>query len=452
MHEYLTAEISAAAVAENLSLLRGRLGPATKLCAVVKSNCYGLGVDLLLETIARGTDALAVAAPVEALRIRELGYAGPLVVLFSPCAYQGRERQEALAELIRGRVTLTVVSAEDLGPIAESALRVGGQADVHIKVDSGMGRSGVAPARAAALAEAIRSVRGLRLTGLYTHFATADETDGRYMREQLRQFREAAESLPGRGELTLHAANSAATIDAPQSYLDMVRCGLAVYGYQPAEPWHGHLAHEWHGRLGHESQGRLAPAASSASSPSSSSSSAPASVASSAAASEETEEHGRDARETHGQDAHATHGRDGHATRSGPLPLRPALRVWGRLLLTKPLPAGAAIGYGRTCTLGRPSVVGLVPIGYADGYFRCLSNRSTMRVRGRDVPVLGRVSMDQTVIDLTDVPGASVGDAVEIISSDPSAPHSVENLARLAETIPYEITCRLGPRARRVLV
>jgi len=93
-----------------------------------------------------------------------------------------------------------------------------------------------------------------------------------------------------------------------------------------------------------------------------------------------------------------------------------------------------------------------VPIGYADGYLRCLSNAATVRIGGRDVPVRGTVSMDQTIVDLTDAPEARVGDEVEIISPDPKAPNSVENLARLAGTIPYEITCRIGLRVRRVLV
>lgn len=129
--------------------------------------------------------------------------------------------------------------------------------------------------------------------------------------------------------------------------------------------------------------------------------------------------------------------------------LRPALRLVGRLLLVKDVPAGGRCGYGLTYTFEEPGRIGLVPIGYADGYLRCLSNRSTMRVCGCDVPVRGRVSMDQTIVDLSDVPQARAGDEVEIISSDGASPHSVENLARLAGTIPHEITSPLGRRVRR---
>ena len=129
--------------------------------------------------------------------------------------------------------------------------------------------------------------------------------------------------------------------------------------------------------------------------------------------------------------------------------LRPALRLTGSMLLVKDVPAGGQCGYGLTYTFTEPGRIGIVPIGYADGYPRCLSNRSTMRVGGIDVPVRGRVSMDQTIVDLTGAPQARAGDEVEIISSDPASPHSVENLARLAGTIPYEITTSLGRRVQR---
>ena len=134
------------------------------------------------------------------------------------------------------------------------------------------------------------------------------------------------------------------------------------------------------------------------------------------------------------------------------LPLRPALRLTGKLMQVKTVPAGSRCGYGLTHTFDRDTRVGLVPVGYGDGYLRSFSGKTSVRLDGVSVPICGRVSMDQVTVDLTAVPSAKVGDVVEIISADPAAPHSVENLARLAGTIPYEITCRLGRRVRRVLV
>ena len=132
--------------------------------------------------------------------------------------------------------------------------------------------------------------------------------------------------------------------------------------------------------------------------------------------------------------------------------LRPALRLTGRLMQVKDVAPGTRCGYGLTYTFDRPGRIGLVPVGYADGYLRIFSNRGQMRIAGRTAAVRGRVSMDQTIIDLTDVPAAQPGDEVEIISPNPTDPHSVENLARLAGTIPYEITCGLGSRVKRELV
>lgn len=374
MESYLRAEISASAVAHNLGLLRGLLQPATKLCAVVKADGYGHGLDLLLETICRHCDHLAVAAPEEAIRIRDWGCGKPLLAFFAPCAF-GSEKvtREALEELIARDVAVTMVSRDELPLLALAASHVGKPARVHLKIDSGMGRSGLLPAQAGLLAESLKKHPAVRLEGFYTHFASADEADKGYALEQLGRFRQAMQAGHCDG-LVRHAANSAATIDLPQAHFDMVRVGIALYGYQPSDQMHRKLA------------------------------------------------------------------------------LRPALRLTGRLMQIKPLPAGSPCGYGLTHTFRRDSLVGLVSIGYADGYFRCLSNRASVRVAGRDVPLCGRVSMDQTIVDLTDVPSARVGDEVEIFSADPAAPHSVENLARLAGTIPHEVTCRLGGRVKKVLV
>jgi len=241
-------------------------------------------------------------------------------------------------------------------------------------IDTGMTRPGVPAGQAPQLIAAARAAPHVKLTGLYTHLAAADEADKTSARGQLAAFDRAVEQSGGRAGLTLHAANSAAAIDLPESHLDMVRPGIAIYGYQPSD--------EMNTRL----------------------------------------------------------------------PLRPCLRLTGRLMQIKPVPAGSRCGYGLTYEFPRDGRVALAPVGYGDGYLRCLSNRSTVRVRGADVPVRGRVSMDQLILDVTDCPAAEVGDEVEIFSPNPADPHSVENLARLAGTVPYEVTCRLGGRVRRILV
>lgn len=131
--------------------------------------------------------------------------------------------------------------------------------------------------------------------------------------------------------------------------------------------------------------------------------------------------------------------------------LRPALRWTAPLVGLHDVPAGTTVGYGRTWTAGRPSRIGLVPVGYADGYARCFSNRAVVMVHGRPAPVVGRVSMDLTTVDLTDVPQARTGDEVTLLDSDPLSPASVYRLAEWGGTVPYEIFCGIGPRVHRVV-
>jgi alanine racemase len=367
----LRAEISTCAVRRNLRLLRERLKEGTRLCAVVKADAYGHGLALLLEAICREVDALAVATAGEAMWLRQAGYDGELLMFFSPTPIAD---EQTLCELIEAGVTLTVTTSSELARVGRAGRRIGRAGEIHLKVDTGMRRSGMDWRQAARLAGESRRSPGVRLTGLYTHFAAADESDKSSALTQLERFLQTVERAGGREGLTLHAANSAAAIDLPESHLDMVRAGIAVYGYQPSD----------------EIRNRL--------------------------------------------------------------PLEPALRVTGRLMQVKDVEVDDRCGYGLTYTFRRATRIGLVPMGYADGYPRNLGNRAVMRIGQVDCPVRGRVSMDQIIIDLGDAPEANVGDEVEIVSDRPLAPNSIENLARLAGTIPYELTVRLGGRVQRVAV
>jgi alanine racemase len=130
--------------------------------------------------------------------------------------------------------------------------------------------------------------------------------------------------------------------------------------------------------------------------------------------------------------------------------LRPAMKWVAPLINIRDVKAGTGIGYGQTWHAERDCRIGLVPVGYADGYSRCFSNRARMMIHGQPAPVVGRVSMDLTTIDLTNIPNATIGEDVTILDNDPLSPASVYELARLAETIPYEILCGIGQRIHRV--
>ncbi len=367
MKNYLTASISASAVRHNVATLRRHVGPGVKLCLVVKDDCYGHGMEVLYPVLAEVVDGFAVASPLEALELRQKGYHGFILCFLS--AYFDDFRVQD--ELVWEEITHTVMSKTALASIQAAARRVGKAAQVHLKVDTGMGRMGIPARQAPDLIAAIQACPEVRLTGIYTHFATADDADRSAVVQQLELFKSI---LPGSDGIVCHAANSAAIIDFPETHFDMVRPGLAIYGCHPSEFLDGKLG------------------------------------------------------------------------------LRPCMSVTAKLIAVKHVAAGSRSGYGLTHEYARDSRVGIVPIGYGDGYFRALSGKAVVRINGKDAPVCGRVSMDQMTVDVTDIPDAKVGDEVEVISADPAAPNSVENLARLAGTIPYEITCHLGRNMRHVLV
>jgi alanine racemase len=129
--------------------------------------------------------------------------------------------------------------------------------------------------------------------------------------------------------------------------------------------------------------------------------------------------------------------------------LKPALKLTARLALIKDIEAGQSIGYGSVYVTQRHTRIGVIPVGYNDGYLRSLSNRAIMTLGQHQLPVLGRISMDSTVIDLTDLPDPHLGQEITVISDDPAAPNSAENLAKLMDTIAYEVTCLVGHRAKR---
>ena len=367
MKNYLTASISASAVRHNVAALRKLIGGDVKLCPVVKDDCFGHGMDVLYPVLADLVDGFAVASPLEALDLRNKGYQG-FILCFLSAYFDDFEIQD---ELVRQGITQTVMSKSALASIQAAAERVGGTAPVHLKVDTGMGRLGVLAGQAADMMVSIQETPGIKLTGVYTHFAAADEADRESVYQQLETFNSI---LPKTGGFLRHAANSAATIDLPETYFDMVRPGIAVYGYHPSDQLRNQLG------------------------------------------------------------------------------LRPCMSVLAKLIAVKHVPAGSRSGYGLTHEFQRDSRIGVVPIGYGDGYFRNLSNKAVVRIGGHEAPVCGRVSMDQMTVDVTDIPDVQGGAEVEVISSDPTAPNCVESLARLADTVPYEITCHLGHNMRHVLI
>ncbi len=373
MNSVLKAFISRSALRHNARLIMARTG-GVPLCAVVKADAYGHDADIVARCLSgTGVAFWGVAALEEALALRAAGVSEP-ILLFRPVgAYSPEsELRESIKLMSLNGIRATVTDEAGL-TLLTRCLRDGEQIRVHLKVDTGMGRNGCSHPEAAKLAiEAGRTPR-ITLEGIYSHFACADEPDPGFSNEQMAVFRGVTEDLDSRGLRVpiKHMANSAAVFNLPAARFDMIRPGLALYGYG-------------------------------------------------------------------GQ----------HVRDSGSLV--PALKMTAPLVLVKNVRKGASCGYGRAFIAGRDSRIGLLPAGYADGYSRRMSNLGVVGLRGRLAPVIGRVSMDLTIIDLTDIPGAAVGDEVCIISNIRGDPHSVESMAAQLDTIPYEITSVLGKRVKRI--
>jgi alanine racemase len=348
------AEVNLAHLRHNLRVLeRAVAQPGTRspqIWGVLKADGYGHGAPAVARTLERaGIAGLCVALLEEAVELRAAGIRCPILVMGG---FYGL-RRDGIEELFANELTPVVYDAGQIERIAAFArFEAQGEVRVHVKVDTGMGRLGVPPGEIDSVIEALARHSEVRLDGLMTHFACADASDLAPTREQLRLFadieRKAARA--GLAPRVKHAANSAATLRMPEARFDIVRPGIALFGVSPFE------------------KGAATPPA-------------PAGF-----------EH------------------DALAAGAGAGELKPVMRVRTEVVALRSIAAGEAIGYGHTWRAERPSLVATVPMGYADGLSRQLGNRGHALIRGRRAPVAGAVSMDMTMIDVTDIPGARLGD------------------------------------------
>ena len=355
------------ALADNLSALRRRVGPA-RVIAVVKADAYGHGAVAVARRLeAERADALAVATAEEGLELRAAGLRSPILVM-------GAVSPGQLPALWGERIVPTAYSLGSLEAILAEGRRLGRAVPFHLKLDSGMGRLGLLPEQVPdAYARLIAAREHATLDGLMTHLSCSDDPDDPHTPQQVSTFTGLVEQARALG-LTprwVHAASSGAILDHPASWFDAVRPGIALYGIHPSP-------------------------------------------------------------------------------RSSRLDLTPILSFKTRLILVKQLPAGRPVGYGHAFVTRRPSVIGTVAAGYADGIGRAVSGIGSALVRGRRAPYAGRVSMDSAALDLTDVPGAAEGDEVVLVGGQGQEEITVVEMADWSGTIPYEVLCRLGPRVARL--
>jgi len=362
------AEIDLEAIAANVAALQRHLSGPAQLMAVVKANAYGHGAEMVARTaLESGATWLGVNTVDEGVQLRRAGLTAPILVL-GHCPPQEAEK------VVANHLTPTVTTLETALALAGASVERGLVTPVHLKVDTGMGRYGLLPEEVVAFARRVAALSSLRLEGLWTHFATADEADKTFAWQQFRVYQAVVQRLADEG-LTIplrHVANSAATIDLPETHLDLVRCGLSIYGLYPS-------------------------------------------------------------RQT-----------------SRTVPLRPALALKAHLARVRTLPAGSSVGYGRTWVASQPGMIALVPLGYADGYRRALSNHGVALVHGQRVPVIGRVSMDQLTVDVSGVPDVRPDDEVVLMGRQGEAEITADEVADTLGTINYEVTTAIAARVPRV--
>lgn len=224
------AEVDLSAVAGNVTALKSLLKPSVRFCAVVKADGYGHGAGAVAaQALRSGADYLAVAILDEALALREAGFTVPILIL----GYTPPNQALLVAE---NSLTQTIYNQGQAEALAGAGQALGLMVKVHLKVDTGMGRLGVSPDQAADFALALDRRPNLWLEGVYTHFAKADSRDKSSARRQFKIFQEALDAIAERGLAVplRHAANSAALLDLPETHLDMVRAGIALYGLWPS--------------------------------------------------------------------------------------------------------------------------------------------------------------------------------------------------------------------------
>lgn len=376
------AEIDLSAYAHNIKELRRITHPNARLMAVVKANGYGHGaIEVAREALQNGAEWLGVARIDEAIRLRQQSLTAPILIF-------GYTPPDLAKQLIEFDLTPTVYSSSTAEILSANAQSIGKTIGVHIKVDSGMGRLGLLPDalvskkaptemknEAVREIESIAKLAGLDIEGIFTHFATADSADTSYAKKQLEIFLDFTHQLRQTGlEVPLmHAANSAALLQLPESHLDMVRPGIATFGLWPLEERN-------------EIQAAL----------------------------------------------------------------KPAMALKSRIIHLKSVPAGFNVSYGITYQTQQPTTIATVPVGYADGFSRLLSSRGHMLVHGKKVPIIGRVCMDLTMLDVGTLSNVNLEDEVVLFGQQDNASITADEIAARLNTINYEIVSTITARVPRV--
>lgn len=367
-HRPTYVEIDLAAIRHNLLEVRRRIRPGDRILAVVKADAYGHGAQRVAPALeAAGADLFGVAIVEEGIELRNAGVRQPILVLGG--VYPGQELSTLQHELTPCLFDLD--SARRLDNIAAAA---GVIWPYHLKIDTGMGRIGFQADELAAVLPQLAALSHLRLEGVISHLALADDPPHPLTSEQVAAFRTLLAQIRGAGftPRDIHLGNSATIFSRDIPECNVVRPGITLYGAAPSSFF------------------------------------------------------------------------------AGQLDIQPVMSFRSRIALLKSVPAGTGISYGHRYRTTGPGLIASVPVGYADGYSRQLTNRGEVLVRGQRVPVAGTICMDWIMVDVTTIPGVRVGDTVTLLGRDNGHVISAEEWAGKVGTISYEIFCNVSKRVPRI--
>ena len=366
------AEIDLSALKHNYQLIRSSIPQKTEILAVVKADAYGHGfMDISRELERLGVNAFGVAFLAEGIQLRKSGSDKPILLLGG--VYPGQERK-----CIGYNISTAVFTLEQAQALNVAAGKLFRKAQIHLKVDTGMGRLGVPYHEVPQFLVELKKLPNIALEGAISHFASADELDesGQYFtRQQGERFAWALAEIRKAGfkPRYVHIANSAAALLRDIPDCNLIRPGITMYGALPSADFQGKLD------------------------------------------------------------------------------LKPVMRLKSRIAMLKWVDAGTTISYARRFTAGQRTLIASVPVGYADGYPRALTNRGEALVRGVRAKIAGTVCMDWTMFDVTGIEGVAVGDTVTLMGPDDAGQCIyAEELAAWADTIPYTIFCGISKRVPRV--
>lgn len=364
------AEINLDAICQNVQNAMDKVGADVKVMAIVKADAYGHGAVQTAKALHEiGVYAFGVATVAEAVQLRRNGIENPILIL-------GHVFPEDFQALIQNHIMHAVFEPETAKALSQQAVACGETVQIHIKIDTGMGRIGMQPTKESIAAiQQIAALPNLEIQGIFTHFACADETDKTSCTLQKQTFLAFCEALFAAGvDIPLrHMCNSAGIIDMQAPYLDMVRSGIMTYGLYPS--------------------------------------------------------------------AQVDHTR---------VLLTPAMQLKSRVAFVKTVEKGFTVSYGSTYVTSEKTVIATIPVGYGDGYPRALSNKGRVLIRGQYAEILGRVCMDQLMVNVTDIPGVCQGDVVTLVGTDGTQRISVEEVADAAGSFNYEFCCNINKRVPRV--